>query len=128
MTPVLSRAQMRAFDAHAIGRCRVPGAVLMENAGRGATEVLVSALLGGKCEGARVVVLCGMGNNGGDGLVIARRLAVGGAAPVVFLAGDAERSSGDARSNLDAWKGVGGELREVRAGSSLEGLAGQLAG
>ncbi len=47
MVPVLSRAQMRAFDAHAIEQCRVPSLVLMENAGRGATDVLVLELLSG---------------------------------------------------------------------------------
>ena len=47
MKPVLSRAQMRAFDAHAITQCSVPGLLLMENAGRGATDVLVRELLDG---------------------------------------------------------------------------------
>ncbi|MBV9945228.1 MAG: bifunctional ADP-dependent NAD(P)H-hydrate dehydratase/NAD(P)H-hydrate epimerase, partial [Myxococcales bacterium] len=81
MIPVLSRAQMRAFDAHAIETAHVPSLVLMENAGRGATDVLVRELLGGATPAARVVVVCGTGNNGGDGLVIARHLLVRGARP-----------------------------------------------
>ncbi|HZU81271.1 MAG TPA: NAD(P)H-hydrate dehydratase [Polyangiaceae bacterium] len=113
MTPVLSRAQMRAFDAHAVERCRVPSLLLMENAGRGATDVLVRELLGGRCADARVVVVCGTGNNGGDGLVIARHLLVRGARPIVLLAGDERRASADARANLDAWRGLGGELRPL---------------
>ena len=100
MLPVLSRAQMRAFDAHAIGPCGVPGVVLMENAGRGATDVLVRELLDGDAAGARVVVVCGTGNNGGDGLVIARHLLVRGAEPVVLLCGDPGRVSPDAKVNL----------------------------
>ena len=74
MIPVLSREQMRAFDQHAIEVCRVPSLVLMENAGRGATDVLVRELLDGDAANARVIVVCGTGNNGGDGLVIARHL------------------------------------------------------
>jgi NAD(P)H-hydrate repair Nnr-like enzyme with NAD(P)H-hydrate epimerase domain len=65
MTPVLSRAQMRAFDAHAIDRCRVPSIVLMENAGRGATDVLQRELLRDRAGRAQVVIACGTGNNGG---------------------------------------------------------------
>jgi NAD(P)H-hydrate epimerase len=111
MVPVLSRAQMRAFDACAIDACRVPSLVLMENAGRGATDVLVREVLGGRPAEARVIVVCGVGNNGGDGLVIARHLLVRGARPVVLLAGDEARASRDARLELDAWRGLGGELR-----------------
>ncbi|HEV3191833.1 MAG TPA: NAD(P)H-hydrate epimerase, partial [Polyangiaceae bacterium] len=83
MTPVLSRAQMRDFDAYAVEKCRVPSLLLMENAGSGATDVLVREMLGGKARGRRAVVVCGSGNNGGDGLVIARHLAVRDARPVV---------------------------------------------
>jgi hydroxyethylthiazole kinase-like uncharacterized protein yjeF len=104
---------MRAFDAQAIDHCRVPSLVLMENAGRGSTEVLVRELLPGKTAGARVVIVCGTGNNGGDGLVIARQLRVRGAEPVVLLAGDAQRVSRDAGANLDAWRGLGGELQTL---------------
>jgi len=127
MKPVLSREQMRAFDAHAISRCRVPGVVLMENAGRGATDVLVRELCGGDATGARVVLACGTGNNGGDGLVIARRLAVYGAAPVVVLVGDPAKASDDVRINLEAWRGIGGEVRELAAGAPLSVLTDALA-
>src|SRR5260370_41079351 len=99
MTPVLSRTQMRAFDAHAIETCSVPSLVLMENAGRGAADVAVRELLGGRPVGARVVVVCGTGNNGGDGFVIARRLAVLGARPVVVPAGSEEKLAPDARAH-----------------------------
>ena len=70
MIPVLSRAQVRAFDKLAIEECSVPSLVLMENAARGATDVLVRELLGGSARGKRVVVLCGTGNNGGDGFAM----------------------------------------------------------
>jgi NAD(P)H-hydrate epimerase len=69
MTP-MTREQVRAFDKHAIEQLGIPAAVLMENAGRGATDVLKSLGVHGL-----VVICCGKGNNGGDGLVIARHLA-----------------------------------------------------
>lgn len=127
MTPVLSRAQMRAFDKHAIDSCAVPSVVLMENAGRGATDVLVRELLEGNASHARAIVVCGAGNNGGDGLVIARHLVVRGAHPTVFLCGDANRVSADTRTNLDAWRGLGGEIHDVPAGGSLDALVAAMA-
>jgi NAD(P)H-hydrate epimerase len=113
---------MRAFDKHAIEVCHVPSLVLMENAGRGATDVLVRELLDGDAANARVMIVCGTGNNGGDGLVIARHLLLRGADPTVWLCGDATKASPDARANLDGWRGVGGEVLEVPAGSSIEAL------
>jgi hydroxyethylthiazole kinase-like uncharacterized protein yjeF len=123
MTPVLSRAEMRAFDARAIDHCKVPSVILMENAGRRATDVLAGEFLGGGATRERVVVVCGTGNNGGDGLVVARHLRVRGADAIVFLAGDAQRVSPDTRVNLDAWLGVGGEVRALAPGAALTGLA-----
>src|SRR5208283_4184484 len=104
---------------HAIETCGVPGLVLMENAGRGATDVLERELLDGDAAGARVVVVCGTGNNGGDGLVIARHLLVRGATVDVFLAGEAARVGSDARANLDAWRGLGGAVHELGLGADL---------
>jgi NAD(P)H-hydrate epimerase len=65
----ISRAEVRAFDQHAIEKLGIPGSVLMENAGRGAAEILQSLGVNGQ-----VVICCGKGNNGGDGLVMARHL------------------------------------------------------
>ena len=127
MTPVLSRAQMRAFDQQAIESCRVPSLLLMENAGRGATDILVREMLGGNAKGRRVIVVCGTGNNGGDGLVVARHLLVRGAKAAVFLTGDASKVSHDAQANLDAWRGLGGDTRELPADSALAPLANALA-
>jgi hydroxyethylthiazole kinase-like uncharacterized protein yjeF len=126
MVPVLSRAQTREFEAHAV-RCGMPTLLLMENAGRGATDILVREWLDGDARGARVVVVAGTGNNGGDGLVVARHLATRGAHPSVLLAGDAASSTSDARANLEAWRGVGGRVLELRDGASLGALTGELA-
>ncbi len=94
----------------------------MENAGAGATDLLVRELLGGRVRGRRIALVCGTGNNGGDGLVMARQLAVRGAQPLVFLLGDSQLLSADVRTNWEAWKGIGGQTHEVSAGASLSEL------
>ena len=67
----LSRDEVRSLDRLAEAEYGVPSILLMENAGRGAAEVLLSLGVRGP-----VVVCCGKGNNGGDGLVIARHLDI----------------------------------------------------
>ncbi len=113
MIPVLSREQARAFDAEAIEKCGVPGLLLMENAGRGAADVLERELLGGSLAGKRVLVVCGTGNNGGDGFVIARHALLRGAVVDVRLVGDESRLSPDAATNATAWRAFGGAVRAV---------------
>jgi NAD(P)H-hydrate epimerase len=108
--PVLSREQMRAFDARAIAECRVPSIVLMENAGRGAADVITREVFGGSADGKKAVVVCGTGNNGGDGFVVARHLHARGARVVAWLVGGEERLTTDARVNRDAFVGVGGTV------------------
>src|SRR5439155_12989307 len=68
-SPVLSCAEVRALEQRAIAELGLPSLVLMENAGRNLAELLVSLSVTGK-----VVVCCGKGNNGGDGMVLARHL------------------------------------------------------
>src|SRR3954466_11499397 len=71
--PVVTADEMRAWDRHAIDRTGIPERVLMENAGRAAAAVVHRLHPHG-----RVLVACGSGNNGGDGLVAARTLAAWG--------------------------------------------------
>jgi NAD(P)H-hydrate epimerase len=110
MTPVLSRDQSRAVDHHAVTVCRVPGLVLMENAGRGAAELVLERL---RVAPGAVAVVCGAGNNGGDGFVVARRLLCVGQPVRVLFASARERLSGDALTNHDAWLGVGGPVVSI---------------
>src|SRR5439155_22664853 len=110
MKPVLSREQIRAFDKKAIESCSVPSLVLMENAARNATDILEREMLGGTARGKRVVVLCGTGNNGGDGFAIARHLLTRGAHVTLRLSGPNGKLSADAKANADAWRGLGGAI------------------
>ncbi len=127
MIPVLSRAQMRAFDKHAINACHVPSLLLMENAGRGAADIIERELLGGVAAAGRVVVVCGAGNNGGDGFVVARHMLTRGARVEAWLAGDPAKMTPDCRANHDAFAGIGGTVENVPLGQSLQRLGDALA-
>jgi NAD(P)H-hydrate epimerase len=96
----LSRAAVRELDRRAINEFGVPGVVLMENAGRGAAELLVRL----NPERQRVLILCGPGNNGGDGFVMARHLQNHGLEVDVLLFGEVEQLSPDARVNAVIWQ------------------------
>ena len=87
----LTRRQSREVDRIAIEEMGYPGGVLMENAGRGCAEVIERLGVGG-----RVLVLAGKGNNAGDGLVIARHLAIRGYDCRVALAFEPASLTGDA--------------------------------
>lgn len=98
MQVLVSADQMQRCDSVAIKKYGIPGLLLMENAGRACVEELTTRF--GKVEGRRVVVLCGKGNNGGDGFVIARHLLNQGARVHVALLCKKSEMKGDAKANL----------------------------
>jgi hydroxyethylthiazole kinase-like uncharacterized protein yjeF len=95
--PVFTAAEMRGVDQRAIRELGIPGATLMENAGRGAAACIQAALpgLGLPRRGARVAVVCGKGGNGGDGFVVARWLKRAGHRVDVLLLGSPQDLRGD---------------------------------
>lgn len=93
----LSREQLRAVDHRAVEELGLPSEVLMENAGRGAAELLLSLGVRGP-----VAICCGKGNNGGDGFVIARHLDIRGATVRVLLFAPPDTLRGDAAVNYRA--------------------------
>lgn len=110
MTEFLTSAQMRAIEAAAIASGAVTGLELMERAGRGVVEAIEAEWPEVRAGGFRAVVLCGPGNNGGDGFVIARLLLERGWEVVVGLYGDPEKLPPDARVNHDRWVAMGNVL------------------
>lgn len=123
----LTREEVRRVDRWAIDEVGVPGAVLMENAGRGVAESVLERYGGAADRTARRVgVLCGPGNNGGDGFVVARHLALHGWPVVTFLTVPEEKVAGDARRNLDALRALGADVRRVEEGDA-DRLADRLA-
>ena len=96
MNPLyLSCQQLRELDRQASEIYGLPTIVLMENAGRGATEILMRLGIAGK-----VVICCGKGNNGGDGLVIARHLDFAGIPVEIILTVPPDQLTGDAAVQL----------------------------
>jgi len=90
---------MQACDRAAIEEYRIPGALLMENAGLQVLDALHE--INGGAAPLSTAVVCGGGNNGGDGFVVARHLYNLGREAIVYLVGDPEALSGDARLNHD---------------------------
>ena len=103
MRPIFTAAEMRALDARAIRDLGMPGFHLMDAAGSGAAALIGRWLA--PIRGRRIVVVCGKGNNGGDGFVVARRLRARGAAVTVFLTARREEVQGDAAEALAGWRG-----------------------
>ncbi len=93
--PLVGARTMRALDQHTIGDLGVPGEVLMESAGRAVCE----AVLAVRPREGSVLCVCGAGNNGGDGFVVARQLAALGIEVGVVLVGDPESLAGDVAAN-----------------------------
>ncbi len=123
MTPLSTRAAARALDRHAIEVLGLPGLVLMENAGVGATTAIVARFADRL---ARVCIIGGPGQNGGDAWVVARHLALRGLHPRCFCIADATKVRGDARTNLDALRALGVAVNFVTGEAQLAELAAAL--
>ena len=115
---ILTAAQMREADRRTIEDIGIPSLVLMENAGRQVVAALEAAYEG-RLDG-RVAVLCGRGNNGGDGFVVARTLIQRGIDTAVFVIGTVADVRGDARTNLDILGRLGVTVVEIGDEQSWE--------
>ncbi len=115
---VLNTAQMREADRRTIDDIGIPSLVLMENAGRQAVAAM-EAIHGDLLE-RQVAVLCGRGNNGGDGFVVARTLLQRGVDVSVFLIGRVSDVRGDARINLEILGRLGLTVVEIADSQAWE--------
>ena len=111
MTELLTAAQMRAIEQAAIASGEVTGLELMERAGQGVVQAILEEWPELAKAPGRAVVLCGPGNNGGDGFVVARLLKGLGWEVEVFLHGTPEGMPPDARVNYERWVGMGAAAR-----------------
>ncbi len=107
MTELLTAAQMRAIETAAIESGEVTGLQLMERAGRGVVDAVFEEWPELAQAPHRAVVLCGPGNNGGDGFVVARMLKEWGWEVEVFIYGDPEKLPPDAKVSYERWREVG---------------------
>lgn len=122
---ILTGEQMRRVDRRAIETLGISSSVLMESAGR---EVAAALLADYPCaESAGVLVLCGKGNNGGDGLAAARHLARCGVIPEVVLLAREDQVRGDAALNLTLARAAGLHVHELAEESAWVAARPQLA-
>lgn len=119
----LTRAEVREIDRRAIDELGLPGIVLMENAGRGCVDVLCR--LG--CRGP-VVIVCGKGNNAGDGFVIARHLDARGVAVRVVLLGPPAELRADAALHFAVLNRCQVPIADLSQSFTADSLAQPLAG
>lgn len=105
---ILTAAEMREVDRLTTERYGVPSLTLMENAGKSVADFIASRFPDFKRR--PIIVLCGKGNNGGDGFVAARHLLKMGANVLAYLVGDPREVKGDAATNLNRWKKARGKL------------------
>ncbi|MFH1740790.1 MAG: NAD(P)H-hydrate dehydratase [bacterium] len=103
--PIVTGSTMASIDRTSAENWGVAGLFLMERAGEACTKILLDSANSLDC--ARPAVICGAGNNGGDGFVIARRLLETGVQPVVFLICDPDRLRGDAKVNYERLLEIG---------------------
>ena len=154
---VLTREQSRSVDRIAIERFGIPGVVLMENAGRGAVDILLAVdpslgrvhevrqVLGVQSDRsvgfthptataaatASVAILCGKGNNAGDGFVMARHLAIREVKAAVLLLAPPEELAGDALANYQILAHTGVTIVDISAAkpqAALDALLDEHAG
>jgi ADP-dependent NAD(P)H-hydrate dehydratase / NAD(P)H-hydrate epimerase len=116
---ILTAAETREVDRLTTERLGVPSLTLMENAGKSVAAFIKQRY--SKLGRRRIVILCGKGNNGGDGFVVARHLLEIGARATVFLLAEAAEVRGDAAVNLKRWQDAARELRIVRDGNGWQG-------
>ncbi len=110
-------SEMRALDRTAIERFGIKEELLMENAGEALHFVLLQAL---GIKDKKIIVLCGVGNNGGDGFVVARKIHSNGGTVKVFILGDQSKYKGAAKMNLDIVSRLPIEVRPVESVEAIK--------
>ena len=118
MTFVVTASEMAEKDRHAIETLGIPGMVLMENAGRRSAEIAME-MVPDRNHG-RVCILCGPGNNGGDGFVIARHLLNYGYRADSYIVVSRDKIRGDALANLEILEKIGAPLVFVNDADEID--------
>jgi len=121
---IVTANQMKALDQRTIQEVGIPGAVLMENAGRGTVEAMLYQFPDQK--NGPIHILCGRGNNGGDGFVIARYFLNFGVEVNVYLFTSVDSVQGDAGINLQAFHNMGGRILEVEDEAAFNNIRDEL--
>jgi len=115
---IASSDQMRELDHKTITETGIPGVVLMENAGRETVYLIENYFT--DLTGSKVVIICGKGNNGGDGFVIGRHLWNRGCDVVFILLTQLENLQNDAKVNAEAANNIGIPIIEITTSENLK--------
>src|SRR4030066_511731 len=118
MMKVATAEQMQELDRKAIEAYRIPGVVLMENAGRGAAEVISNTFP--DIQRKKIAIIAGKGNNGGEGFVIARYLLNQGISVRVYLLTDPKGLRGDAETNSNIFHRMKGDVISVPSSKDFQ--------
>src|SRR6267143_951318 len=121
----LTAAEMNEVDRLTTERHGIPSLQLMENAGRSVFDYLRSSQ--GGAAASQASVLCGKGNNGGDGFVVARLLQESGLKPRVCLFADPQSLRGDAAENFVRLKKSGADIRIIHDAAAWQGMRSEVA-
>jgi hydroxyethylthiazole kinase-like uncharacterized protein yjeF len=114
---ILTARQMAEVDRLSTELFKIPSLLLMENAGRAVVDEILRAAPG--AADSPVYIFCGRGNNGGDGLVAARHLAIRGGKPEVFLISDPALYKGDALANWEIVHSMGIPVRALGTAAEM---------
>ncbi len=106
MKYLLSGREMKNWEKQAMEKYKIPSLLLMERAAMAVTEELLS----GKYDLHKVLIACGTGNNGGDGLAVARMLKMKGHQVDVCIAGALDRLTADAKQQLEMYQAISGNF------------------
>lgn len=121
---VVTTSEMKKLDKVAIETYGIPGIVLMENAGRGAADIILRHF--GDVQKKKVGIFVGKGNNGGDGLVIGRYLHQRGVPVKIYLLTQKDQISGDAKVNLDIVSRMKVPMSEIPGKKTLSQYKGEI--
>jgi hydroxyethylthiazole kinase-like uncharacterized protein yjeF len=125
MQKVLTAEQMREVDRLTTERYGIPSIILMENAAHAVARVITEKL-GGSVKGKSILILCGPGNNGGDGAALGRILANSGSSVVVISVGERSSNGGDAALNFEIVNRITETPKGARAGWYAEQTGGSI--
>jgi NAD(P)H-hydrate epimerase len=122
---VVDGIQMKKLDQRAMEEYKIPGIILMEQAGMAVTEEVLKELQ--QHENKKVTIICGIGNNGGDGFVTARCLFQRGIAVKVRIIGDIAKVTGDTKTNYDILRKLKLDIKMLLSFQDIQNLADEVA-
>jgi NAD(P)H-hydrate epimerase len=121
MIKVVSNSEMRQLDEFTINDVKIPGLVLMENAGLKSAQIIQKYIETKNIRG-KIYIYCGKGNNGGDGYVIARQLFDEGYEVIIYSIGDPEQLKGDALVNYISCKNLNIQIKQIHTRKDIHKL------